>query len=208
MALERRHGVLEVRLTRLRRARTSQRGSLETMLRNQNQKACFLRMPPIHLCKATDSLDQGKDKIGGVAGEAQGAAGDLGGNAKNNLGRTQGVVKQGKDFVSQLTNGLSLDTIKGLVGKTVNDSGNIMDESGQVLGKASGDVSMMAGKTVNDSGEVIDSGKAVGRVSDVTGKVAKKEGQDIGTAINGFTPDTGGSGNVMLSAVSSAHIVS
>jgi hypothetical protein len=151
--------------------------------------------------KATDSLDQGKDKIGGVAGEAQGAAGDLGGNAKNNLGQTQGVVKQGKDFVNQLTNGLSLDTIKGLVGKTVNDSGNIIDESGQVLGEASGDVSMMAGKTVNDSGEVIDSGKAVGRVSDVTGKVAEQKGQDIGTAINGFTPETGGSGNVNAGGV-------
>jgi hypothetical protein len=87
---------------------------------------------------------------------------------------------------------LSPGTIKCLAGKRVNGSGDIVDESGQILGKASGDVSSMAGKTVNDSGEVLDSGNVVGRVSDV----AEKKGNDIGTMINRFTSESGRSGSV------------
>jgi hypothetical protein len=53
----------------------------------------------------------------------------------------------------------------GLTGKTVDGAGNIVDCSGKVLGKVSGDITEMVGKTVDGSGNVLSSsGEIVGHV--------------------------------------------
>ncbi|KAI8947593.1 hypothetical protein F4801DRAFT_582229 [Xylaria longipes] len=55
---------------------------------------------------------------------------------------------------------------QGLAGHAVDDVGNIVDESGEVLGHATGDLPAMVGKKVSDDGEVYgDGGEIVGYVS-------------------------------------------
>lgn len=55
----------------------------------------------------------------------------------------------------------------GLGGNTVDDVGNIVDESGKVLGHATGDLPSMIGKKVADNGEVYgDSGELIGFVTE------------------------------------------
>ncbi|KAI1171126.1 hypothetical protein F4777DRAFT_591459 [Nemania sp. FL0916] len=55
---------------------------------------------------------------------------------------------------------------QGLAGHVVDDVGNIVDESGEVLGHATGDLPAMVGKKVADDGEVYgDGGEIVGYVS-------------------------------------------
>ncbi|KAI0420965.1 hypothetical protein F5X98DRAFT_331078 [Xylaria grammica] len=54
---------------------------------------------------------------------------------------------------------------QGLAGHAIDDVGNIVDESGEVLGHATGDLPAMVGKRVSDSGEVYgDGGEIVGYV--------------------------------------------
>ncbi|KAI1276980.1 hypothetical protein F5Y07DRAFT_388799 [Xylaria sp. FL0933] len=56
---------------------------------------------------------------------------------------------------------------QGLAGHAVDDVGNIVDESGEVLGHATGDLPAMVGKKVSDDGEIYgDGGEIVGYVSD------------------------------------------
>ncbi|KAI1309205.1 hypothetical protein F5Y03DRAFT_74711 [Xylaria venustula] len=56
---------------------------------------------------------------------------------------------------------------QGLAGHAIDDVGNIVDESGEVLGHATGDLPAMVGKKVSDSGEIYsDDGDIVGYVSD------------------------------------------
>ena len=146
--------------------------------------------------KATAALGQGKDAVDGALGQAKDTdGGSLAGKTKSGLGQVQdtvdGLAKQGMDASGQVTDKLPFGTIKCLVGKGVNNAGEVVDESGQVLGRTTGDVSSMASKNVEE-GEIVDTGKVVGRVSHVTGG----KGQDVGTLINDFAADTGGRGNV------------
>ncbi|KAI1743013.1 hypothetical protein F4680DRAFT_390331 [Xylaria scruposa] len=54
---------------------------------------------------------------------------------------------------------------QGLAGHIVDDVGNIVDESGEVLGHATGDLPAMVGKKVSDDGEIYgDGGEIVGYV--------------------------------------------
>ncbi|KAI1353903.1 hypothetical protein F5Y01DRAFT_44084 [Xylaria sp. FL0043] len=56
---------------------------------------------------------------------------------------------------------------QGLAGHAVDDVGNIVDESGEVLGHATGDLPAMVGQKVSDNGEIYgDGGEIVGYVSD------------------------------------------
>ncbi|KAJ3553677.1 hypothetical protein NPX13_g10830 [Xylaria arbuscula] len=56
---------------------------------------------------------------------------------------------------------------QGLAGYAVDDVGNIVDESGEVLGHATGDLPAMVGKKVSDNGEIYgDDDEIVGYVSD------------------------------------------
>ncbi|KAI0505232.1 hypothetical protein F5B22DRAFT_534610 [Xylaria bambusicola] len=56
---------------------------------------------------------------------------------------------------------------EGLAGHEIDDVGNIVDESGEVLGHATGDLPAMVGKKVSENGEVYgDDGEIVGYVSD------------------------------------------
>ncbi|KAI0450240.1 hypothetical protein F5B21DRAFT_491726 [Xylaria acuta] len=56
---------------------------------------------------------------------------------------------------------------QGLVGHAVDDVGNVVNESGEVLGHATGDLPAMVGKKVSDDGEVYgDGGEIVGYVSE------------------------------------------
>ncbi|KAI1429694.1 hypothetical protein F5Y12DRAFT_724984 [Xylaria sp. FL1777] len=56
---------------------------------------------------------------------------------------------------------------QGLTGHTIDDVGNIVDESGEVLGHATGDLPAMVGKKVSDNGEIYgDGGEIVGYVCD------------------------------------------
>ncbi|KAI0856963.1 hypothetical protein F4860DRAFT_518377 [Xylaria cubensis] len=55
---------------------------------------------------------------------------------------------------------------QGLAGHVVDDVGNIVDEEGEVLGHATGDLPAMVGKKVSDDGEIYgDGGEIVGYVS-------------------------------------------
>lgn len=55
----------------------------------------------------------------------------------------------------------------GLVGHSVDDVGNIVDDSGKVLGHATGDLPSMIGKKVAENGEVYgDSGELIGYVTE------------------------------------------
>ncbi|KAI1758471.1 hypothetical protein F4782DRAFT_478231 [Xylaria castorea] len=55
---------------------------------------------------------------------------------------------------------------QGLAGHVVDDVGNIVDESGEVLGHVTGDLPAMVGKKVSDDGEIYgDGGEIVGYVS-------------------------------------------
>ncbi|KAI1187991.1 hypothetical protein F5B17DRAFT_397328 [Nemania serpens] len=56
---------------------------------------------------------------------------------------------------------------QGLAGHVIDDVGNIVDESGEVLGHATGDLPAMVGKKVSDDGEVYgDGGEIIGYVSE------------------------------------------
>ncbi|KAI1112275.1 hypothetical protein F5Y14DRAFT_422690 [Nemania sp. NC0429] len=56
---------------------------------------------------------------------------------------------------------------QGLAGHVIDDVGNIIDESGEVLGHATGDLPAMVGKNVSDEGEVYgDGGEIIGYVSE------------------------------------------
>ncbi|KAF2971607.1 hypothetical protein GQX73_g1991 [Xylaria multiplex] len=56
---------------------------------------------------------------------------------------------------------------QGLAGHAIDDVGNIVDESGEVLGHATGDLPAMVGKKVSDNGEVYgDGGEIVGYVAE------------------------------------------
>ncbi|KAI0430500.1 hypothetical protein F5Y09DRAFT_307395 [Xylaria sp. FL1042] len=56
---------------------------------------------------------------------------------------------------------------QGLAGHAIDDVGNIVDELGEVLGYATGDLPAMVGKKVSDNGEIYgDGGEIVGYVSD------------------------------------------
>ncbi|KAI1131146.1 hypothetical protein F5Y10DRAFT_234342 [Nemania abortiva] len=56
---------------------------------------------------------------------------------------------------------------QGLAGHTIDDVGNIVDESGEVLGHATGDLPAMVGKKVSGEGEVYgDGGEIIGYVSE------------------------------------------
>lgn len=56
---------------------------------------------------------------------------------------------------------------QGLAGHVIDDVGNIVDESGEVLGHATGDLPAMVGKKVSDDGEVYgNGGEIVGYVSE------------------------------------------
>lgn len=56
---------------------------------------------------------------------------------------------------------------QGLAGHAIDDVGNVVDESGEVLGHATGDLPAMVGKKISDNGEVYgDGGEIVGYVSD------------------------------------------
>ncbi|KAK7756295.1 hypothetical protein SLS62_001521 [Diatrype stigma] len=56
---------------------------------------------------------------------------------------------------------------RGLGGKTVDDVGNVVDESGNVLGHALGDLPAMVGKKVSESGEVYgDGNELIGYVTE------------------------------------------
>ncbi|XXG96214.1 hypothetical protein Hte_002495 [Hypoxylon texense] len=60
-----------------------------------------------------------------------------------------------------------LQLAHGLGGNTVDDVGNIVDASGEVLGHATGDLPAMVGKKVADNGEVYgEDGEVVGYVSE------------------------------------------
>ncbi|KAI0175402.1 hypothetical protein BJ166DRAFT_588141 [Pestalotiopsis sp. NC0098] len=55
----------------------------------------------------------------------------------------------------------------GLAGYTVDDVGNVVDESGKVLGHATGDLPCMIGKKIADNGEVYgDNGELIGYVTE------------------------------------------
>jgi len=76
---------------------------------------------------------------------------------------------------------VDLDSIKGLIGQTVNEKGEVLDDSGSVLGSVTGDdLPAMAGKKVNEKGEILDeeSGKVLGTVSDVKDSAKKSAGGD------------------------------
>ncbi|KAI1164038.1 hypothetical protein F5B18DRAFT_617469 [Nemania serpens] len=56
---------------------------------------------------------------------------------------------------------------QGLAGHVIDDVGNVVDESGEVLGHATGDLPAMVGKKVSDDGEVYaDGGEIIGYVSE------------------------------------------
>ncbi|EMR69558.1 putative lea domain protein [Eutypa lata UCREL1] len=56
---------------------------------------------------------------------------------------------------------------RGLAGKMVDDVGNVVDESGNVLGHALGDLPAMVGKKVNENGEVYgDDDELIGYVTE------------------------------------------
>ncbi|KAL7942721.1 hypothetical protein V8C42DRAFT_331716 [Trichoderma barbatum] len=56
---------------------------------------------------------------------------------------------------------------QGLVGKFVDEFGNILDWDGTVLGSVEGDLPSMVGRPVSESGEILDSaGEVVGYVSE------------------------------------------
>lgn len=56
---------------------------------------------------------------------------------------------------------------EGLVGKFVDEFGNILDWDGTVLGSVEGDLPSMVGRPVSDTGEILDSaGEVVGYVSE------------------------------------------
>lgn len=56
---------------------------------------------------------------------------------------------------------------QGLAGHVIDDVGNIVDESGEVLGHATGDLPSMVGKKVSNEGEVYgDGGEIIGYVSE------------------------------------------
>ncbi|OPB43370.1 hypothetical protein A0O28_0105610 [Trichoderma guizhouense] len=56
---------------------------------------------------------------------------------------------------------------QGLVGKFVDEFGNILDWDGTVLGSAEGDLPSMVGRPVSESGEILDNtGEVVGYVSE------------------------------------------
>ncbi|KAI1260156.1 hypothetical protein F5Y18DRAFT_420279 [Xylariaceae sp. FL1019] len=56
---------------------------------------------------------------------------------------------------------------KGLAGHVVDDVGNVVDESGEVLGHATGDLPSMVGKKVSNNGEIYgEDGEVIGYVSD------------------------------------------
>ncbi|KAI0155286.1 hypothetical protein GGR57DRAFT_464723 [Xylariaceae sp. FL1272] len=56
---------------------------------------------------------------------------------------------------------------RGLGGHVVDDVGNIVDESGKVLGHATGDLPSMVGKKVSDDGEIYgEGGEVIGYVSE------------------------------------------
>lgn len=134
--------------------------------------------------EADDASGQAQDKADGVATET-----------KDSLGKVQNAVgslaKEGAHATEEAANKLSPDAVKGLIGKKVNDSGEVIDESGRKLGKATGDYPSMAGKSINDAGEITDAGKVVGRVS----QVEEHQAQD-GIAIKGFMPGMEQSGSV------------
>lgn len=75
------------------------------------------------------------------------------------ISRVAPITSQPPPHLSQLA--------KGLEGKTVDDVGNIVDESGKVLGHATGDLPSMIGKMIQDNGEVYgENGELIGFVMD------------------------------------------
>lgn len=87
---------------------------------------------------------------------------------------------------------------EGLVGKFVDEFGNILDWDGTVLGSVEGDLPSMVGRPVSDTGEILDSaGEVVGYVSanhtkptlrdlegglkiDADGNIYNKKGEVVG----------------------------
>lgn len=69
---------------------------------------------------------------------------------------------------------IPIPSLASLIGKKVDDSGNIVDEGGDVLGKATGIISDIAGKTVNENGQIVDKdGNVLGKVGEITKDAAE-----------------------------------
>lgn len=68
---------------------------------------------------------------------------------------------------------LPIPGVTPLIGKKVNNKGDIVDEKGAVLGKATGIIDDIAGKKISKNGEILDDdGNVIGKV----GEVAKTVG--------------------------------
>ncbi|KAH8123840.1 hypothetical protein FP744_10000845 [Trichoderma asperellum] len=101
---------------------------------------------------------------------------------------------------------------QGLVGKFIDEFGNILDWDGTVLGSVEGDLPAMVGRPVSESGEIFDNaGEVVGYVSenhtrpklkdlegglriDGDGNIYNKEGKIVGK-MNGPSPEEGEGGS-------------
>ncbi|KAH8552688.1 hypothetical protein BGW37DRAFT_528105 [Umbelopsis sp. PMI_123] len=60
------------------------------------------------------------------------------------------------------------DLTKNLVGKSVNETGGILDDTGKLIGKVTGDIKDVAGKIVNEQGNVVDEeGKVLGKAQPI-----------------------------------------
>lgn len=120
---------------------------------------------------------------------------------------TQGTVNSGLGDVIQ--NNVKLDrkqsdekepkqpmekrTVKDLVGKKLDKFGNVLDDSGKIIGKVSHDFSSMEGKQVNEIGEIIDeeTGKLLGKVEPIDDDIEPAKDQSFGND-NVSTESTGG----------------
>ncbi|KAM0246884.1 hypothetical protein ACHAQJ_010065 [Trichoderma viride] len=101
---------------------------------------------------------------------------------------------------------------QGLVGKFVDEFGNILDWDGTVLGSVEGDLPSMVGRPVSESGEILDNaGEVVGYVSenhtrptlsdlegglkiDGNGNIYNKDGKVVGKMNDPSTEKDGASG--------------
>jgi hypothetical protein len=82
-------------------------------------------------------------------------------------------------------------SLKDLIGKKVDKSGNITDDAGNVIGKVTGDISDVDGKTVNEEGNVVDEqGKVYGKAQVVDSKEVN------GVSVS--TENSGQSGQISL----------
>ena len=114
--------------------------------------------------KVDEVKDTTEDKTGDATDQVKGTTEDAQGAVKDGQETAEDAVKDTEDVIKDTTDNLpDLSTLKDL---EVNEDGNVLDKEGNAVGKlVEGEASDLVGRTVGDNGEILDEDEdLIGRV--------------------------------------------